>query len=101
MMKRTRILGAAAMAVALVTTHLPLREVPALAIGVVGDQYYYRRNLKTGEKEFVSVRDNLPVIIDPLIDSTKQYMSKLADAWYETAKYMLLNNKKKKGVMAP
>lgn len=64
-------------------------------IGVVGDQYYYRRNLKTGEKEFVSVRNDLPIINTPATDSAKRYMSILTDAWYETAKYMLLNNKKK------
>lgn len=64
-------------------------------IGIVGDEYYYRRNVKTGEKEFVSVRNNLPVGDDPHADSSRKYMSALTEAWFETAKYMLFNNKKK------
>jgi phosphoglycerol transferase MdoB-like AlkP superfamily enzyme len=65
-------------------------------IGLVGNEYYYRRNLKTGEREFVPVKNNAPVIFTPGIDSIKNYMSILTEAWYETAKYILLNNKKKK-----
>jgi phosphoglycerol transferase MdoB-like AlkP superfamily enzyme len=65
-------------------------------IGLVNDRFYYRKNLKTGEKEFVSVTDNAPVVFTPHTDSLRNYMAILTDAWYETAKYLLLNNKKKK-----
>jgi phosphoglycerol transferase MdoB-like AlkP superfamily enzyme len=65
-------------------------------IGVVGNRYYYRENLKTGQKEFVPVQDNAAVAFDPRTDSLRNYMAVLTTAWYETAKYLLLNNKKKK-----
>lgn len=64
-------------------------------IGLVTDQYYYRRNLKTNEKDFVSVTGNDPVPQNNATDSIKHYLAELTEAWYETAKYLLLNNKKK------
>jgi phosphoglycerol transferase MdoB-like AlkP superfamily enzyme len=64
-------------------------------IGLVTDEYYYRRNLKTGEKDFVSVVNNDPVPQNAATDSLKKNLADLSEAWYETAKYLLLNNKKK------
>lgn len=64
-------------------------------IGLVSNQYYYGRNLSTGAREFVSVINNVPVITNPQTDSIKNYMSALTEAWFETARYLLLNNKKK------
>ncbi|MEO6671083.1 MAG: sulfatase-like hydrolase/transferase [Ferruginibacter sp.] len=64
-------------------------------IGLVTDRFYYRRNLKTQEKEFVSVIDNDPVPQNMATDSIKNYLAQLTEAWYETAKYLLLNNNKK------
>lgn len=64
-------------------------------IGLVSDQYYFVKNLKTGKQEFVSVTGNEPVINDAGTDSLKKNMGIITDAWYETAKYLLLNNKKK------
>ena len=63
-------------------------------IGLVSSQYYFLKNLRTGKKEFVSVTGNEPIIQTPHSDSIKNYLDKLTDAWYETAKYLLLNNKK-------
>lgn len=63
-------------------------------IGLVSDQYYFSRNIRTQKAEFVSVTDNnLPNGI--AADSAKMNMSRLTDAWYETSKYLLLHNKKK------
>ena len=64
-------------------------------IGLVSNQYYYGRNLSTGAREFVSVINNEPVPINAQTDSVKNYMSTLNEAWYETARYLLLNNKKR------
>ncbi|MFT3910652.1 MAG: sulfatase-like hydrolase/transferase [Ferruginibacter sp.] len=64
-------------------------------IGLVTDQYYYRRNLKTNEKDFVSVINNDPVPQNNITDSIRNRLAGLTEAWYETAKYLLLNNKKK------
>lgn len=64
-------------------------------IGLVSDQYYYLKNLKTGKEEFVSITGNEPVPVNAATESTKKYLQRLTDDYYETAKYLLLNNKKK------
>lgn len=65
-------------------------------IGLVGDSFYYGRNLSTGQKEFVSVINNDPVKLDRQTDSIRKYMADLTEAWYHSSRYLLLNNKKKK-----
>lgn len=65
-------------------------------IGLAGNRYYYLRNLKTGKEELVSMTDNEPVPANAGTDSLKRSLQRLTDAYYETAKYLLLNNKKKK-----
>ena len=64
-------------------------------IGLVGNQYYYLKNVKTGKEEMVSMTGNEPVPVNPQTDSLRSYLQKLTEAYYETAKYLLLNNKKK------
>ncbi len=64
-------------------------------IGLAGNQYYYLKNLKTGKEDFVSMTGNDPVPINAATDSIKNYLQQLTGAYYETAKYLLLNNKKK------
>lgn len=65
-------------------------------IGLAGDQYYYLKNLKTGKKELVSMTGNDPIPVNATTDSIRKNLDLLTDAFYESAKYMLLNNKKKK-----
>ena len=65
-------------------------------IGLVSADYYFLRNLISGKQEFVSVTGNDPVPVNPQTDSAKQQLNRLTDAYYETARYLLLNNKKKK-----
>ncbi len=69
-------------------------DIPS--IGLVSDEYYYVRNLKTKSKQFVSVINNNPVLSNAINDSIKNNMSRLTEYWYQTAQYMLLNNKKRK-----
>jgi phosphoglycerol transferase MdoB-like AlkP superfamily enzyme len=64
-------------------------------IGLVSDQYYFSKNIKTGKQELVSVTGNEEITAGKQTDSIKNSMGSLTDAWYETAKYLLLNNKKK------
>ena len=56
--------------------------------------FLYRANLNTGKEDVYSVIGNDPVNTTNLPDSVRK-MSTLTKAFYETAKYMLLNNKKK------
>ena len=64
-------------------------------IGLVTDQYYFLKNLKTGTQNLVSVMNNNPVEKNEETASVRKYLNGLTDAYYETSKYLLLNNKKK------
>ena len=63
-------------------------------IGLVSNKYYYLKNYKTGKEDFVSMTSNTPILINAETDQTKKQLQQLTDAYYETAKYLLLNNKK-------
>jgi phosphoglycerol transferase MdoB-like AlkP superfamily enzyme len=63
-------------------------------IDLLMGSFLYRTNLNTGKEDMYSVIGNDPVNKANLKDSTRK-MSVLTKAFYETAKYMLLNNKKK------
>ncbi|MDB5202434.1 MAG: alkaline phosphatase family protein [Ferruginibacter sp.] len=65
------------------------------SIGVVSNEYYYLKNLKSGLKEMVSVKNNDPVPQNAKTDSVKKHMDRVTDAYYYTSQYLLLNNKKK------
>ncbi len=64
-------------------------------IGLVSDRYYFLEDIKTGKKELVSVIHDDALIPSAETDSVKKAMATLTEAWYETAKYLLLNNRKK------
>ena len=64
-------------------------------IGVVQGNYFYRRQLGTGKEEMVSVVGNDPTPATVEKGPVKQEMERLSDGIYETARYMLLMNKKK------
>ncbi len=63
-------------------------------IGLVSNRYYYLKNLRSGKEDLVSAEVNEPVPVNSKTDSVKHYLGRLTDAYYETAKYILLNNKK-------
>ncbi len=64
-------------------------------IGVVGDDYFYRKNIRFNKEELVPVKNGLPLLTPTQQDSAKKHMSTLTSAMYETARWMLLNNKNK------
>ena len=64
-------------------------------IGLVNNDYYFLKNFKTGAEEFVSVTNDDAVLQNSRADSVKNNLRNLTNAYYETAKYLLLNNKKK------
>jgi phosphoglycerol transferase MdoB-like AlkP superfamily enzyme len=65
------------------------------SIGLVSNDFYFLRNLKSGTQQLVSINNNRPIEKSFRTDSIKNYLGNLTDAYYETAKYLLLNNKKK------
>jgi phosphoglycerol transferase MdoB-like AlkP superfamily enzyme len=62
-------------------------------IGVVNDDYFYRKNIRMSNDELVPVRANVPALTIAQQDSVKKHLSELTTAMYETARWMLVNNK--------
>lgn len=63
-------------------------------IGVVTNDYYYVKNLRINKEELMPMRSNVLSLTKAQKDSVKQNLSELTSAMYETAKWMLVNNKK-------
>jgi len=63
-------------------------------LGLLKGSYLYRTNLHTHKEDMYSLTGNEPVNTAVIPDSLRN-MSNLTRALYETARYMLLNNKKK------
>ncbi len=64
-------------------------------IGVVNDDYFYRKNIRIHKEELVPVKNNLPPLNVAQQDSVKRKLSELTTAMYETARWMLVNNRSK------
>lgn len=63
-------------------------------IGIVNDQFFYRKNIRMQKEELVSATKDKFSLSDAQSDSVKKKMSQLTSAIYETAKWMLVNNRK-------
>jgi len=61
-------------------------------IGVVTDDYFFRKNIRIQKEELVPVRNNLPILTPVQQDSIRKNLSQLTTALYETARWMLVNN---------
>jgi phosphoglycerol transferase MdoB-like AlkP superfamily enzyme len=62
-------------------------------IGVVTDDYYFIKNIQINKEELVPVKTNQLNLSQTQQDSVKHSLSTLTSAIYETAKWMLVNNK--------
>jgi phosphoglycerol transferase MdoB-like AlkP superfamily enzyme len=60
-------------------------------IGLVSDDYFYRRSIRMNKEEVVPVRFGIQVPIEKK-DSICRHMSELSQAIYETSRWMLINN---------
>jgi phosphoglycerol transferase MdoB-like AlkP superfamily enzyme len=63
-------------------------------IGMVTDSVYYSYHLPSGKEEVVSVIDDRP-LTGASIENAKKILAPTARYWYETAGYLILNNKKR------
>lgn len=63
-------------------------------IGLVNNDYYFTRNFKTGAEEIVSIVHDTAISKNNVPQTTLKYLRDYTGAYYETAKYLLLNNKK-------
>jgi phosphoglycerol transferase MdoB-like AlkP superfamily enzyme len=63
-------------------------------IGMMTDEYCYMKELLTGKEDFVSAKNNDKLPADSQTASDKKIIRDLTNGYYETGKYLLLNNKK-------
>ena len=63
-------------------------------IGMVTDEYCYVHNLISGKGDFRSAANDLPLPQSAKVEADKKALQTLSEAYFETAHYMLLNNKK-------
>ena len=63
-------------------------------IGIITDRYVFVNDLSTGKKDFRSSENNNPLPVSPETTEDRKELEKLAEAYYQTSKYLLLNNKK-------
>ncbi len=63
-------------------------------IGVVTNDYYFVKNLRINKEELMPVTSNVLSLTPLQRDSVKNHLSELTSAMYETAKWMLVHNKK-------
>ena len=64
-------------------------------IGIVTDEYCYVHNLLSGTEDFRSSRSDSSLVHTPEITKDQEAIKTLAQAYYETARYMMLNNLKR------
>jgi len=67
-------------------------------IGIVTDEYCYVHNLLSGTEDFRYSNSNEPLPQTPLIEQDRKAIKDLAQAYYETARYMMLNNLKRNAI---
>jgi len=67
-------------------------------IGIVTDEYCYVHNLLSGTEDFRSGRNDKPLPQTPGVQEDRKAIKELAQAYYETARYMMLNNLKRNAV---
>jgi phosphoglycerol transferase MdoB-like AlkP superfamily enzyme len=63
-------------------------------IGIITDDYVYVHNLLSGQEDFRSSKNNEALPQTEETASDKKALQTLSEAYYQTAKYMLSNNKK-------
>ena len=66
-------------------------DIDARKIGVINNNLYYNYRIASGDESLASIENNDPVV---LTDSLRNKLRFITDAYYQTARYMLLNNKK-------
>ena len=65
-------------------------------IGIVTDEYVYVHSLSSGNEDFRSSRNDNPLPRTSNVAEDKKTLQALSQAYYETARYILLNNRKER-----
>lgn len=78
------------------TNHTFILDLPLNLIGLVGEKYYYEYNLGTKKESVYSLLHNNPLQPGEPHPVLLNEFRNLTMGYYETSKYMLFNNKKRK-----
>ncbi|HUR65167.1 MAG TPA: sulfatase-like hydrolase/transferase [Chitinophagaceae bacterium] len=63
-------------------------------IGVVTDDFYFSRNINSREEQLSPLHNSAMLLSISNKDSTRKQLSVFTNAYFETAKYLMMNNKK-------
>lgn len=63
-------------------------------IGMVTDDFYYTRNINSGEEQLRPLQNGPSRFTYGQQDSVRRKLASVTDAYFETAKYLLMNNAK-------
>jgi hypothetical protein len=63
-------------------------------IGIVTDEFYFTRDLNFPDGQLVPVKYNSISYTKVQRDSIEKKMSEFTNAFFETARYLIMNNKK-------
>lgn len=63
------------------------------AIGMVTDDFYYRKNINSSEEALFPMRETAVGISTREKEEARKKLSEFTNAYYETAKYLIMNNK--------
>ncbi|MBL0155346.1 MAG: sulfatase-like hydrolase/transferase [Chitinophagaceae bacterium] len=63
-------------------------------IGMITDDFCYTRNINSGEEQISYMHNGIPPYTKAQQDSARQSLALFTTAYYETAKYLLVNNKR-------
>jgi phosphoglycerol transferase MdoB-like AlkP superfamily enzyme len=63
-------------------------------IGMVTDEFYYTRNINSGEEQLNPIRNQPLKYTAAQQDSIRRRLSEFTIAFYETSKYLIMNNQK-------
>lgn len=64
------------------------------AIGMVTDDFFYSRNINSNEERLSPMRPSASFFTKQQQDSAQKKLSEFTSAFYETAKFLLMNNKR-------
>lgn len=62
-------------------------------IGMVTDDYYFTTHLNFPDEQLVPIRENMPFHSPAQKDSIRKELSQFTNAFFETARYLLMNNR--------
>ena len=62
-------------------------------IGMVTDDYYFTTHLNFPDEQLVPIRENATLHSDAQKDSIRNELSQFTNAFFETARYLLMNNR--------